>query len=79
MTRHGTARNATGDSEPKPGLVDAIGTHDDCYDLRVQTDTAGKDLFEISPPPQALIRLEPPIGGLAIRRRVCAFPSHAVR
>ena len=79
VTRHGVSGNATRDREPKPGMFGAVGPHDECHDLRVQAETAGKDRVEISPSPQPLLRPEPPIGGLAIRPRVCAVPSHAVR
>ena len=68
VTCHGATGNTTGDSKPKPGLVGAVGTHDDCHDLRVQTDTAGKDLCEVFPTMQPLLRPETPIGGLVLRQ-----------
>ncbi len=76
---HGTARDATRDGESEPGMVRAVGARDDCDDLGVQPDTAGKDLCEIFPPPQPALRPEPPIGGITLRQRVCFVPSHAVR
>ena len=76
---HGAARNAARNGEPESGMVRAVGTHDDRDDLGVQPDTAGKDLCEIVPPPQPVLRPEPPIGGMTLRRRVFFVPSHAVR
>ena len=77
MADHGAARNAAPDGESEPGMVHAVGMHDDHHDPRAQPDTAGEDLREIFPPSQPMLRPEPPIGGIALRQRVCVVPSHA--
>jgi hypothetical protein len=79
IASHRPTRDATRDSETKSGLVHAVGTHDDCNDLRAQPNTAGEDLCEIFPSPQPLLRPEPSIGGFALRQRVCFVPSHVGR
>ena len=79
MPCYGATRNPSWNRESKSGVVHIVGPHHDRHDLRVQPDTAGKDLSEIFPPPKPLLRSEPSIGRLAFRRRVFVVPSHVVR
>ena len=76
---HGATRDTARHGESESGMVHAVGTHDERHDPRIQPDTAGEDFREIFPPPQPMLRWEPPIGGAALRQRACFVPSHAAR
>ena len=81
MTYHGTTRDPARNGEPESGMLYFVWPHDDRHDVHVQPDSAGKDLREVFPPPQPQLRPEPEptVGGLALRQRVFAVPSHVVR
>ena len=79
MAHHGTTRDAPGNGKPKPGMMYFVWPHNDRHDLHVQPDPTGKDPREVFPSPQPQLRPEPPIGGLALRQKVFAVPSHVAR
>ena len=76
---HGAACGAARNSETESGMIHAVGAHNGRHDPGVQPGAAGEDLREIFPPSQPMLRPEPPIGGIALRQRVCVVPSHAAR
>ena len=53
--------------QPEPRMVDAIGTQDECHELRFQPSAARKDAFEILAPPEPVLGPEASIGGPPLR------------
>ena len=68
VAHHGATRDATGDGEPKSGMVGPVGPRDDGHGLQIQPKTAGKDPCEVFPATQPSLRTETPNGELVLRQ-----------